>query len=133
MARRRYSGGIPKPARRRMRPSRGGGRARGRKMQAGGPGMRRQVSNRFGPRKVPFAGPLDCSCECSEQGQDEGFCSFCIGANNHETPERMCSLGQGAVWCNWECGGGMRKGGRVNTNSRFSGRTQNNPKGKTKK
>jgi len=30
-------------------------------------------------------------------------------------------------------GAALRRGGRVNTNSRFSGRTQNNPKGKFKK
>ena len=106
-------------------------------------GMMGPSPSPFRPRKVPFAQPLACSCECSEMGQLEGYCSFCIGANNHETPERMCSTGQGAVWCNWECGSNsrgfqntMKRGGRVNTTnnrSRFSGRTQNNPKGKFKK
>ena len=99
-------------------------------------------------------GVVDCAYDCNQHDNDIQGCTGASQAHGCEW-DHGGGLGDGAFncWCNADYNGDccypevwpwrmhlpsttMQKGGRVNTNnnrSRFSGRTQNNPKGKPRK
>ena len=90
-----------------------------------------------------------CDCSCHPGHTPEQWYSYQQGADvwscappgwiDGDRMENCCgstptrSSGRRAPKSNMRRGRSYNKGGRVNTNNRFSGRTQNNPKGRTKK